>query len=71
MVKAIKGALIECDASVKQIILRLNREHNFIIEEIDDNTLFIDIKYLKKIEEETERMLNYIVKKDSNNQPGQ
>lgn len=64
MVKAIKGALIECDPSVKQIIIRLNREHNFIIQDIDENTLFVDIKYLKKIEEETEKMLNYIVKKN-------
>ncbi|KAI5192194.1 TFIIH basal transcription factor complex TTD-A subunit [Nematocida minor] len=64
MVKAIKGALLECDPSVKQIIIRLNREHNFIIQEIDDNTLFVDVKYLKKIEEETERMLNHIVKKN-------
>ncbi|KAI5187246.1 TFIIH basal transcription factor complex TTD-A subunit [Nematocida sp. AWRm78] len=64
MVKAIKGALIECDPSIKQIIIRLNRENNFIIQEIDDNTLFIDNKYIRRIEEETERMLSYIVKKN-------
>ncbi|EIJ88430.1 TFIIH basal transcription factor complex TTD-A subunit [Nematocida parisii] len=64
MVKAIKGALIECDPSIKQIIIRLNRESNFIIQEIDDNTLFIDNKYIRRIEEETERMLSYIVKKN-------
>ncbi|KAH9387261.1 TFIIH basal transcription factor complex TTD-A subunit [Nematocida major] len=64
MVKAIKGVLIECDPSVKQIVMRLNREHNFIIQEIDDTTLFIDAKYLKKVEDETEKMLNYIVKKN-------
>ncbi|EHY64544.1 TFIIH basal transcription factor complex TTD-A subunit [Nematocida ausubeli] len=64
MVKAIKGTLIECDPSVKQIVIRLNREHNFIIQEIDDNTLFVDSKYISKIEEETARMLSYIVKKN-------
>ncbi|KAI5184888.1 TFIIH basal transcription factor complex TTD-A subunit [Nematocida homosporus] len=63
MVKAIKGTLLKCDASIKQIVVRLNREHNFIIHDIDDNTLFIDRKYLSKIEEETERMINHIVKK--------
>lgn len=63
MVKTIKGTLLKCDPSVKQIILRLDREHSFIIEDIDDTTLFIDQKFLKIVEEETEKTINYIVKK--------
>ncbi|OAG31907.1 TFIIH basal transcription factor complex TTD-A subunit [Nematocida displodere] len=64
MVKAIRGVLLHCDPSVKEIIIRLNREHNFIILDINMTTLFVDKEYLNKIEEETEAMLNHIVKKN-------
>ncbi|KAI5181865.1 TFIIH basal transcription factor complex TTD-A subunit [Nematocida sp. AWRm80] len=64
MVKAIRGTLIECDPSIKQIILRLNREYNFIIQDLDDTLLFVDQKYTQKIEEETSKMIKHIVKKN-------
>ncbi|KAI5191001.1 TFIIH basal transcription factor complex TTD-A subunit [Nematocida sp. AWRm77] len=64
MVKAIKGILLECDPSIKQILARLDREHNFIIQDIDDTTLFVENRNLSEIEEETEKMLNHIVKKN-------
>lgn len=64
MVKAIKGALVSCDTSIKQIILRLSRNINFVIQDIDENTLFVDQKHLARIEEETNKMLNHIVKKN-------
>ena len=64
MVKAIKGILLECDPSIKQILVRLDREYNFIIQDIDDTTLFVENKHLDLAEEATDRMLNHIVKKN-------
>lgn len=64
MVKAVKGCLIECDPSIKQIISKLDRQHNFIIYDIDDTTLFVDPAHLGTIEEETKKVLNSIIKKD-------
>jgi len=64
MVRSIKGLLVECNASVKQIIMKHNREENCVIHDIDDNTIFIDQKYLKKIEEDVECVINSIVKKN-------
>lgn len=65
MVRAMKGTLLLSDPSVKQIILRLNREHNFIIQDIDDSTLFVRSEHLAMIEEETEKMLNYITRQNT------
>ena len=42
MVKALKGALLECDVAVKQIILELDSKMHFIIEDLDETHLFID-----------------------------
>lgn len=41
MVKAVKGCFIETEPSIKEVILKLGENENFIIEEIDDNRLFI------------------------------
>lgn len=64
MVKAIRGTLVECDPSVKQIILKLNRQYSIIIHDIDDGTLFIDSAYLSMVREESVKVLNSIIKKD-------
>ncbi|KAI1270233.1 RNA polymerase 2 general transcription and DNA repair factor tfiih component [Xylariaceae sp. FL1019] len=42
MVRAIKGTLVECDPSIKSIILAIDSENNdYVIEDLDDNHLLI------------------------------
>ncbi|KAI1812606.1 RNA polymerase 2 general transcription and DNA repair factor tfiih component [Poronia punctata] len=42
MVRAIKGTLIECDPSIKSIIVNIDSEKNdYIIEDLDDTHLLI------------------------------
>ncbi|MCJ1358727.1 MAG: TFIIH complex subunit tfb5 [Icmadophila ericetorum] len=42
MPKAIKGVLVECDPSIKAIILKIDQErHDYIIEDLDDQTLVV------------------------------
>lgn len=41
MVKAVKGCLVETEPSIKEIVLKLGENENFVIEEIDDNRIFI------------------------------
>lgn len=41
MVKAIKGKLIETEPSIKEVILLLGENENFIIEDINDTAVFV------------------------------
>ncbi|CAG8980034.1 hypothetical protein HYALB_00009243 [Hymenoscyphus albidus] len=42
MPRAIRGVLIECDPSIKAIIMKIDSEsHHFVVEELDDQTLVI------------------------------
>ncbi|KAF2458581.1 putative RNA polymerase II general transcription and DNA repair factor TFIIH component Tfb5 [Lineolata rhizophorae] len=42
MPKASKGVLVQCDPSIKAIICKIDAERNdFIIEDLDDETLVI------------------------------
>jgi len=42
MPRAIRGVLVECDPSIKSIIVKIDSEdHAFIVEELDDQTLVI------------------------------
>ena len=42
MVKAIKGVLVQCDASIKSIILKADAERNeYIVEDLDDFALVV------------------------------
>ena len=42
MVKAVKGILVQCDPSIKAIILKADAEKNeYIIEDLDDQTLVV------------------------------
>jgi len=42
MPRAIRGVLVECDPSIKAIIVKIDSEQNdFIVEELDDQTLVI------------------------------
>lgn len=52
MAKAVKGTLIECDPSIKSLIMKLNSDNaGIVIEELDDRHLLIDtskLAYLKR-----------------------
>ncbi|MCJ1227228.1 TFIIH complex subunit tfb5 [Toensbergia leucococca] len=57
MPKAVKGVLVECDPSIKAIILKIDQDkHNYIVEDLDDQTLVVKESQLHnlkgKLEEE-------------------
>lgn len=59
MVQAIKGLLLTCsDESIKQIVLHLDSKHNFIIEDIDEQHLFIDPAKYEFVSNEVNRILS-------------
>ncbi|KIN05601.1 hypothetical protein OIDMADRAFT_16895 [Oidiodendron maius Zn] len=42
MPRAIRGVLVECDPSIKSIIVKIDsEEHAYVVEELDDQTLVI------------------------------
>ncbi|KAE8445466.1 TFIIH complex subunit tfb5 [Mollisiaceae sp. DMI_Dod_QoI] len=42
MPRAIRGVLIQCDPSIKSIIVQIDSEdHAYIVEELDDETLVV------------------------------
>ncbi|ODQ64913.1 component of the RNA polymerase II general transcription and DNA repair factor [Nadsonia fulvescens var. elongata DSM 6958] len=51
MPRAIRGVLIECDPSIRALILNIDsKTHDIIIEELDDTHLMIDeskVDYVK------------------------
>ncbi|KAL8931772.1 MAG: hypothetical protein Q9211_006738 [Gyalolechia sp. 1 TL-2023] len=58
MPKAVKGVLIECDPSIKAIILKIDQEHHdYIVEDLDDQTLVIKESQLLRLKEKLEEVL--------------
>ncbi|KAF7883462.1 uncharacterized protein EAF02_005382 [Botrytis sinoallii] len=43
MTRAIRGTLVECDPSIKSLIVKIDAEshHEYIVEDLDDETLLI------------------------------
>lgn len=58
MVKATKGTLVECDVSVKEILLNLDNEMRFIIEDLDERHLFIESSQVKNVEKRLSAILD-------------
>ncbi|KAI8053745.1 nucleotide excision repair TFIIH subunit [Syncephalis plumigaleata] len=58
MVKAIRGVLIECDSTVKQIILHINETRRFIIEDLDETHVFVDASSVSMLRAELDRILD-------------
>ncbi|KAI9784320.1 MAG: TFIIH complex subunit tfb5 [Geoglossum umbratile] len=57
MPKAVKGVLVECDESIRAIILKIDAaNHDFIIEDLDDHTLVVKetklLELKRRLEEE-------------------
>jgi TFIIH basal transcription factor complex TTD-A subunit len=58
MVRAIRGVLVSCDTTVKQIILHINETRRFIIEDLDDTHVFIDASSVEMVRAELDRILD-------------
>ncbi|KAL8911613.1 MAG: hypothetical protein Q9172_007641 [Xanthocarpia lactea] len=57
MPKAVKGVLIECDPSIKAIILKIDQDHHdYIVEDLDDQHLVIKESQLPRLKEELENV---------------
>ena len=53
MPKAIKGALVECDPSIRALIISIDmRRQDIIFEELDDRHLFIDESKIELLKQE-------------------
>lgn len=51
------GVLIECDPSIKAIILKIDQEqHDYIVEDLDDQTLVIKESQLPRLKEKLEEV---------------
>ncbi|KAI1184415.1 RNA polymerase 2 general transcription and DNA repair factor tfiih component [Nemania serpens] len=62
MVRAIKGTLVECDPSIKSIIISINSEKNdYIIEDLDDTHLFIKDAMIAQLKAKLEERLKETV----------
>jgi len=58
MVKATRGVLIQCDPSIKAIISKIDSTHNdFIIEDLDDETVVVKESKLQELKEKLREML--------------
>ncbi|KAL8894347.1 MAG: hypothetical protein Q9207_008518 [Kuettlingeria erythrocarpa] len=58
MPRAVKGVLIECDPSIKAIILKIDQEkHDYIVEDLDDQTLVIKEIQLPRLKEKLDEIL--------------
>ncbi|KAK0517186.1 hypothetical protein JMJ35_000341 [Cladonia borealis] len=50
MPRASKGVLVECDPSIKAIILKIDQDnHDYIVEDLDDQTLVIKETQLARL----------------------
>lgn len=58
MVKASRGSFIETEPSIKEVILMLGEREQFIIEEIDDNRLFIKQETAANIKERVAKIMS-------------
>lgn len=53
----LSGVLIECDPSIKAIILKIDQEqHDYIVEDLDDQTLVIKESQLLRLKERLEEV---------------
>ncbi|KAL1900090.1 TFIIH complex subunit tfb5 [Ceratocystis pirilliformis] len=58
MPRAIRGVLVECDPSIKSIIVNIDSaRHDFIIEDLDDNRVVIKENMVEVLKEKLEQRL--------------
>lgn len=62
------GVLIECDPSIKAIILKIDQDrHDFIVEDLDDQTLVIKESQLQPLKKRLEEVRHLDFKKSECN----
>ncbi|GMG19701.1 unnamed protein product [Ambrosiozyma monospora] len=58
MPRAVKGSLIQCDPSIKALILKIDSDYRDIVfEELDDTHLLVDASKIPFIKSELNRIL--------------
>jgi len=58
MVRAIRGVLVECDPSIKSIIIAIDAERNeYIIEDLDESHLVIQERMVPQLKKQLEDRL--------------
>ncbi|EPE30679.1 TFB5-like protein [Glarea lozoyensis ATCC 20868] len=58
MVKAVIGILVQCDPSIKAIIMSIDAADNqFVVEELDDQTLVIKESQLSELKRRLDEQL--------------
>lgn len=48
--KAYKGALLTCDAAIKQILLMMDENEKFIIQDLDDTHVVVQMDQLERVQ---------------------
>ncbi|ODV86163.1 hypothetical protein CANARDRAFT_6656 [[Candida] arabinofermentans NRRL YB-2248] len=58
MARAVKGTLVQCDPSIKALIVRIDSDYrDIVIEELDDTHLLVDPSKIPFIKQELNRIL--------------
>ncbi|QPG76009.1 TFIIH complex subunit tfb5 [Brettanomyces nanus] len=59
MARAIKGSLVECDPSIKALIVKIDSDYrDIVIEELDDTHLLVDPSKIPFIKRELSKLLS-------------
>lgn len=59
MARAIKGSLVECDPSIRALILKIDADYrDIVIEELDDTHLLVDPSKIPFVKKELNRILS-------------
>lgn len=63
MVKAVRGCLVKTEPSIREIILKIGEDENFVIEDINDEMLFVDSSCRDTLKEKVDRILSSMTKR--------
>ena len=55
-----QGMLLTCDPTIREFILNLNKGKDFVLEELDERHLFIDVRGKAIIERELTKYMDTI-----------
>ncbi|KAK1348290.1 hypothetical protein LUQ84_002296 [Hamiltosporidium tvaerminnensis] len=58
MVKAVRGCLIKTEPSVKEVILKISETEHYVIEDINETTLFVNYDCLDTLKSRVEKVLS-------------
>lgn len=58
MVKASRGTFVETEPSIKEVIVSIGEKENFVIDEIDDNRVFITREASLDIKDRISRIMS-------------